>query len=183
MGSHLAHCGHLRSHRSWWTQGHLGWERVGMALGARAQPEAMTSLQLTFPSNVGRRPEDGRQQGLACGSDLERGWLAGERSWRWPALGLRVFREVGVGTRAATWCICFPWGPYILACNKSTHLLSLCHVRLSAEGSTCFISVNFHCNPLRQSTSNIIVSIFYMKKPRLRTASKNLGLWASKAPF
>ena len=55
-----------------------------MALGARAQPEAdyHISLQSTFPSNVGRRPEDGRQQGLACGSDLERDWLAGERSWR-----------------------------------------------------------------------------------------------------
>ena len=42
-------------------------------------------------------------------------------------------------------------------------------MRLS-EGFACFISVNFQCNLLRQSSFNLTVSIFYMKKPRLREA-------------
>lgn len=76
-------------------------------------------------------------------------------------------------TRAAKWFICFSWGHYIdyniFICNNSSHLLSFCHVRLS-EGFACFISVNFQCNPLRQSTFNLTVSIFYMKKTRLQKA-------------
>lgn len=67
----------------------------------------------------------------------------------------------------------FLWGHYIyyniFIYNNSSHLLSFCHVRLS-EGFVCFISVNFQCNPLRQSTFNLTVSIFFMKKPRLREA-------------
>lgn len=85
---------------------------------------------------------------------------------------MRVFKEVGVDTRAAKWFV-FLWGHYIyyniFIYNNSSHLLSFCHVRLS-EGFVCFISVNFQCNPLRQSTFNLTVSIFFMKKPRLREA-------------
>lgn len=36
------------------------------------------SLKSTFPSNMGKRPDEGRQQELACGSNPERNWLAGE---------------------------------------------------------------------------------------------------------
>lgn len=63
-------------------------------------------------------------------------------------------------------------------------------MRLS-EGFVCFISVNFQCNPLRQSTFNLTVSIFFMKKPRLREARtflisyilyKDLDLWVYGPP-
>ena len=41
------------------------------------------SLKSTFPSNMGKRPDEGRQQELACGSNPERNWLAGGVLW-WP---------------------------------------------------------------------------------------------------